>query len=207
MRRLLTLALIVVVPMAVAARQFQLGGAVRPFIAVDAGLLALTNARVIDGTGGPPREGQTIVIRDGKIVEVVAAGRVPEGARAIDVTGKTIIPGIVRPYSSAAWASTPQSSARQSAGRLGCGESSAGPKDPPYAFTSRVVSHPPRASVGGVRSDPALRSTPQTKQFQRSASSGTDGRLAARSTSLMNSARYPSGSVPRCARARETTDS
>jgi imidazolonepropionase-like amidohydrolase len=95
MKRLLTLALIVVVPMAVAARQFQLGGAVRPFIAVDAALLALTNARVIDGTGGPPREGQTIVIRDGKIAEVVAAGRVPEGARAIDVTGKTIVPGIV----------------------------------------------------------------------------------------------------------------
>ncbi len=37
------------------------------FIRVEAPVIALTNVRVIDGTGGAPREDQTIVIRDGKI--------------------------------------------------------------------------------------------------------------------------------------------
>ena len=95
MKRLLTLVLIVVVPMAVAARQLQLRGAVRPFITLDAPLVALTNARVIDGTGAAPRERQTIVIRDGRIADVTGAGRVPEGATTIDLSGKTVIPGLV----------------------------------------------------------------------------------------------------------------
>lgn len=91
------MSLVVVVPMAVAARQFQLNGAVRPFIAVDAPIVALTHARVIDGTGAPPRDDQTIVIRDGRIVVVgdAASVRVPDGATAIDLTGKTAIPGLV----------------------------------------------------------------------------------------------------------------
>lgn len=37
------------------------------FIRYDAPLITLTNVRVIDGTGAPARENQTIVIRDGKI--------------------------------------------------------------------------------------------------------------------------------------------
>jgi imidazolonepropionase-like amidohydrolase len=79
----------------VAARQFQLGGGVRPFITVNAPSIVLTNARVIDGTGAPPREGQTVLIRDGRIAEAGGTVRVPEGATAIDLTGKTVIPGIV----------------------------------------------------------------------------------------------------------------
>ena len=109
MTRLLTLALIVVVPMAVAARQFQLGGAVRPFITVEAPLLALTNARVIDGTGAPPRDGQTIVIRDGRIAEVSAGARVPDGARTIDLTGKTVIPGLVMVHEHLFYPTSPSS--------------------------------------------------------------------------------------------------
>jgi enamidase len=67
------------------------------FVSVSAPIVALTHARVIDGTGGAPREDQTIVIRDGSIAEVGDASRVaaPAGATVVDLTGKSVIPGLV----------------------------------------------------------------------------------------------------------------
>ena len=41
--------------------------AVRPFVSVDAPVVALTHVRVIDGTGAPARGDQTIVIEGGRI--------------------------------------------------------------------------------------------------------------------------------------------
>lgn len=75
----------------------QFSNAVRNFIKIDAPVIALTNARVIDGTGAPAKEKQTLVIRGGDIAEVGDTGRVvvPEGATAIDLTGKSVMPGLV----------------------------------------------------------------------------------------------------------------
>jgi imidazolonepropionase-like amidohydrolase len=71
--------------------------AVRAFIKVDAPIVALTHVRVIDGTGAPAKEDQTLVIRGGDIAEMGDAARVtaPNGATTIDLTGKSVIPGIV----------------------------------------------------------------------------------------------------------------
>ena len=71
--------------------------AVRNFIKVDAPVIALTNARVIDGTGGPIKVNQTLVIRGGNIAALGDAGRVavPEGATTIDLAGKSVMPGLV----------------------------------------------------------------------------------------------------------------
>ena len=44
--------------------------AMEDFVAVQAPTVALTNVKVIDGTGGPAREGQTIVIQDGRIADI-----------------------------------------------------------------------------------------------------------------------------------------
>ena len=41
-----------------------------PFIKVHAPVVALTHVRVIDGTGAPARENQTLVIRDGNIAAI-----------------------------------------------------------------------------------------------------------------------------------------
>jgi imidazolonepropionase-like amidohydrolase len=70
---------------------------VRSFIKVDAPVVALTHVRVIDGTGAAPKEDQTIVIRDGNVAELGDGSRVraPEGAMTIDLSGKTVIPGLV----------------------------------------------------------------------------------------------------------------
>jgi len=75
----------------------QLSPEVSAFVRVSAPVFALTHARVVDGTGTPPRADQTIVVERGRIVAVGAAGEVtiPAGAERLDVSGHTIIPGLV----------------------------------------------------------------------------------------------------------------
>ncbi|HET9466441.1 MAG TPA: amidohydrolase family protein [Gemmatimonadales bacterium] len=70
---------------------------VQRFIGVDAPTIALTHVRVVDGTGAEPAEDQTVVISRGRIAAVGAAGsiQVPAGAKAMDLSGHTVIPGIV----------------------------------------------------------------------------------------------------------------
>lgn len=59
--------------------------------------LALTNVDVIDGTGGPVKRAQTLVIRDGRIVGMGDATQlqIPANARVRDMTGHTVMPGFV----------------------------------------------------------------------------------------------------------------
>ncbi|HZP48263.1 MAG TPA: amidohydrolase family protein [Vicinamibacterales bacterium] len=80
-----------------AARAQQNANAVANFVKVSAPVVALTHVRVIDGTGAPPREDQTIVMRDGSIAAIGDSGRTPapSGAAVIDATGKSVIPGLV----------------------------------------------------------------------------------------------------------------
>jgi imidazolonepropionase-like amidohydrolase len=59
------------------------------------GRLWLTGARVFDGTGAPLREHTAILIEDGVIRRVTdAAEPCPEGARAVDVRGRVLMPGL-----------------------------------------------------------------------------------------------------------------
>src|SRR5271165_3461022 len=68
-----------------------------PFITINAPLVALQHVRVIDGTGAAPREDQTVVIDHGKIAAVgpAASTFAPSGAQTLDLTGSSVIPGIV----------------------------------------------------------------------------------------------------------------
>jgi imidazolonepropionase-like amidohydrolase len=67
------------------------------FIRENAPLIVLTHVELIDGTGSAPQSDQTVVIDHGKIAAVgaTASTAVPSGAKIIDATGKTVIPGIV----------------------------------------------------------------------------------------------------------------
>ncbi len=71
--------------------------AARAFATVREPVVVLLHARVIDGLGHAPQEGQTLVIRSGRIAELGADGAVavPQGARVIDLAGKSVIPGLV----------------------------------------------------------------------------------------------------------------
>ena len=67
------------------------------YVAVDAEIVALTGVTLIDGTGGPVRRGQTVVIEGNRITAVGPGGQVeiPSGAEVMDLSGHTIIPGLV----------------------------------------------------------------------------------------------------------------
>ncbi|HEX5871157.1 MAG TPA: amidohydrolase family protein [Longimicrobium sp.] len=70
---------------------------VRPFVAVDAPVVALTHVRVVDGTGAPARDDQTVIVRGARIESVgpSAGATIPAGARVLDLRGHTVIPGLV----------------------------------------------------------------------------------------------------------------
>ena len=75
--------------------RFQPG--VKPFLASEASVVVLTHVRVIDGSGGTVNEDQTIVVDHDKIAAVgpAASTPVPSGAQVMDLTGHTVIPGLV----------------------------------------------------------------------------------------------------------------
>lgn len=62
--------------------------------AVGAQTIAITGGRVFP-VSGPPIDNGTVLIRDGKIVQVGANVTVPAGAQRIDATGKWVTPGLV----------------------------------------------------------------------------------------------------------------
>ena len=72
----------------------QLSPDVRDYVKLDAPVIAITHARVIDGTGRSARTDQTIIIRQGKI-ESVGGAQVPADAKVIDATGRSVIPGLI----------------------------------------------------------------------------------------------------------------
>jgi imidazolonepropionase-like amidohydrolase len=77
--------------------QPKLAPAVTAFVKEDAARIALTHVRVVDGTGAAARTNQTLVISDGKIAALGDAGstRVPAEAKVLDLSGHTVIPGLV----------------------------------------------------------------------------------------------------------------
>ncbi|HEY3112778.1 MAG TPA: amidohydrolase family protein [Gemmatimonadaceae bacterium] len=95
--RILSIASLCLSAVASAQSAATLTPQVRNFVAVADTVVALTNVTVIDGTGSAPRTGQTIVIRGNRIADVGPATsvRVPTGARVMQLSGSTVIPGLV----------------------------------------------------------------------------------------------------------------
>jgi imidazolonepropionase-like amidohydrolase len=73
------------------------GYGVRSYIRVNSPLVALTHVRVIDGTGAPPLENSTVVLSNGRIEAIgsALATPVPRSAQELDLTGCSVIPGLV----------------------------------------------------------------------------------------------------------------
>jgi hypothetical protein len=66
------------------------------YISIKPGRIALVHANLIDGTGSAARPDQTIIIENGRIVAITDSRSADvSGARIIDLTGKTVFPGIV----------------------------------------------------------------------------------------------------------------
>lgn len=69
-----------------------------PVHAQDAGTLALRGATV-HTAAGPAIQDATILVRDGRIVEVGPDVQVPSGVDVVDLTGRTVIPGMIDNHS------------------------------------------------------------------------------------------------------------
>lgn len=75
----------------------KLGPEVREFVRVDAPVVALTHVRLVDGTAAAAKEDYAVLIRGEKIEAVAptASLTIPSGATVVDLSGRTLIPGIV----------------------------------------------------------------------------------------------------------------
>jgi hypothetical protein len=63
-------------------------------------VVALTGARLFDGTGRPPLANATLLVSNGRVLASgpAAAVQIPASATRIDLRGKTIIPGLVNAH-------------------------------------------------------------------------------------------------------------
>lgn len=69
----------------------------RQYLKVEAPVVALVHVRVVDGTGAPAREDQTLILRNGRIEALGATSALstPKEALALDLAGHTVLPGLV----------------------------------------------------------------------------------------------------------------
>src|SRR2546430_6018379 len=81
----------------VTQRPDSFAAGVREYITVDTSVVALTHVLLVDGTGAAPKTDQTVLLRAGRIAAVgpAASVPVPAGARVLDMSGSTVIPGII----------------------------------------------------------------------------------------------------------------
>ena len=115
LRRLLMLACCLAIAAGTARAQGRPGqGGRRPRPGADAGPpVVLRPSRVFDGIKPEAHEGWAVVVRGDRIEAVGPAGevKVPEGARTIDLPGRTLLPGLfdlhthvlLHPYDEALW--------------------------------------------------------------------------------------------------------
>ena len=114
------------------------GAAVQPYVKVRPGLIALTHARLIDGTGAPEQSDRTIVIDGPRIAAVLAPGAAPPaGATVIDLSGRTVLPGLVGMHDHLFYVARPDLDA-------------AGKSEPPILAPQMSFSAPRMYLAGGV---------------------------------------------------------
>jgi len=70
---------------------------VKAFVKVDDPVIVLNHVRVMDGTGAAARPDQAVVIQNGRIAAIgdSATTKAPGDAKVLDLTGSTVIPGLV----------------------------------------------------------------------------------------------------------------
>ena len=94
MRKLLAVGLLALVAPCSGAQ--AVSPQLKPFVKVDAPVVAITHVRVIDGSGAAAREDQTVILNKGKIEAVGdASTNVPKDAQVLDLHGYSVIPGLV----------------------------------------------------------------------------------------------------------------
>jgi imidazolonepropionase-like amidohydrolase len=70
-------------------------------------ITAITSGRLIDGTGADPVENATVIIEGSTIKEVGKGLDIPKSATVLDVSGKTVMPGMINAHLHLAGGSNP----------------------------------------------------------------------------------------------------
>ncbi len=78
--------------LACAAAAFALAAASSQALAED---IAVHAGRLIDGTDSAPRSNVTVLVHDGRIVSVTEGFSAPSGARVVDLSKDTVLPGLI----------------------------------------------------------------------------------------------------------------
>ncbi len=84
-------------PLAIAIFSFGCGPGNAEFIRVRADPVALTHVRIIDGTGAPAKDDQTIIIQSGRIRNIGDSSAIPLAgmAQVMELRGYTALPGLI----------------------------------------------------------------------------------------------------------------
>ena len=92
-----TIALLAALAGSLQAQERPLQSGVAPFVSVDTPVVALTRVQLVDGTGTPARPDQTVIVNGDRIQAVGPSGSVavPPNALVLDLTGHTLLPGLV----------------------------------------------------------------------------------------------------------------
>jgi imidazolonepropionase-like amidohydrolase len=79
------------------AKEVYFSDYTQSFVSLDTSNIALSNVKVIDGTGNPSKNSQTVLIQSGIIVDIGNANeiQITDDFYEINLAGKTIIPGII----------------------------------------------------------------------------------------------------------------
>jgi imidazolonepropionase-like amidohydrolase len=62
-------------------------------------MVLLRDVRLIDGTGAPPLEHVSLLLRDGRIEKIGQTMIVPKGVQVQELSGKTVMPGLISAHS------------------------------------------------------------------------------------------------------------
>lgn len=98
MRLVQRIAPALVLSLALSSHAQQTRNPLAPYIKEDAPVVVLNHVRIIDGTGAAPQQDMRVELSHGRITAISSASANasnPNGAKVLDLTGKTVIPGLV----------------------------------------------------------------------------------------------------------------
>src|ERR1700742_3480569 len=86
-------------PMALRAGMTVVAGILGLVVGMQAQTVLLRDVRLIDGTGAPPQEHVSLLLQDGRIEKIGTTMAMPKGATVRELTGKTVMPGLISAHS------------------------------------------------------------------------------------------------------------